>query len=556
MSYPGLSVCMIVKDEEKNLPRALSSIQGLADELIVVDTGSKDRTVEIARSFGAKVYFFRWCDDFAKARNESLKYATKDYILWFDADDEFEAGKKKELKKALRNHFGKAFYLRIILQRGDYSEECYQIRVFPNRRGILFEGRIHEQPNFSIKRLKIPVLILDTSIIHHGYNSEEAVLKKLERNKRILEETLRTEPENSLAHFFYGKTLLGLKEEKGAFDYLRKFIELAKKDGDLLDSQYPKIAFMDIFTMLSKNGENQSLKSFIKEYEDLFGEDFISSYFSAHLLLLEENYEEALKRLDSAEQSNFRLFTFPVNHSLLKARLRARKAFCLSKLKRVGEARTYIDLSLEDAAKDGEVFDLLADSCVILKDPHRLLTVLERFEGENGKYHYLKGFAELLKGDHKSAKREFERAIEKNYHHKNCYLCLSISCRAIKAFDDAIDYLERYNLFAKERDITRELALLYLEKGDFEKAKELVDSLKEDESFETKAFSIYLKSLNAEWEDMLFGLAELAEKLFPKEGFSLEKILKIEKILLERGEERAGFFVGKSISHFLELSPF
>ena len=79
---------MIVRDEEKNLVRCLKSVVPVVDELIIVDTGSKDNTIDIAKEFGAKVFLFEWCDDFAAARNESLKHATGDWILQLDADDE------------------------------------------------------------------------------------------------------------------------------------------------------------------------------------------------------------------------------------------------------------------------------------------------------------------------------------------------------------------------------------------------------------------------------------------------------------------------------------
>ena len=85
---PKLSVCMIVRDEEKNLPRCLESVESVADELIIVDTGSKDNTISIAKDFGAKIFHFEWCDDFSAARNQYLKYATGNWILQIDADEE------------------------------------------------------------------------------------------------------------------------------------------------------------------------------------------------------------------------------------------------------------------------------------------------------------------------------------------------------------------------------------------------------------------------------------------------------------------------------------
>lgn len=85
---PTLSVCMIVHDEENTLPRCLKSVEGLADEIVVVDTGPNDKTISLARKFKARVFHFTWCDDFSAARNLYLKQAAGDWILQIDADEE------------------------------------------------------------------------------------------------------------------------------------------------------------------------------------------------------------------------------------------------------------------------------------------------------------------------------------------------------------------------------------------------------------------------------------------------------------------------------------
>ena len=92
---------MIVRDEEENLPRCLESVRGIFDEVIVVDTGSVDRTKEIAREFGARVFDFVWIDYFAAARNEALSHATGDYAFWLDADDVVEADQLEKLRALL-----------------------------------------------------------------------------------------------------------------------------------------------------------------------------------------------------------------------------------------------------------------------------------------------------------------------------------------------------------------------------------------------------------------------------------------------------------------------
>ena len=92
---PRLSVCMIVKNEERFLGQCLASVKDIADELIVIDTGSTDRTVEIAREHGAQVGYFEWCNDFAAARNASIAPATGDWILFLDADEELSSAEKQ-----------------------------------------------------------------------------------------------------------------------------------------------------------------------------------------------------------------------------------------------------------------------------------------------------------------------------------------------------------------------------------------------------------------------------------------------------------------------------
>jgi glycosyltransferase involved in cell wall biosynthesis len=92
---------MIVRDEEKNLSHCLESVSGVFDEVVVVDTGSSDRTVEIAQEFGARVFEFTWIDDFAAARNEALAHATGDYAFWLDADDVVDPTEREKLRKLL-----------------------------------------------------------------------------------------------------------------------------------------------------------------------------------------------------------------------------------------------------------------------------------------------------------------------------------------------------------------------------------------------------------------------------------------------------------------------
>ena len=96
---PRVSLTMIVKNEEANLPACLASAADLVDEVVVVDTGSTDRTKEVAARFGARIFDFPWIDDFAAARNEALRHATGDWILWLDADDRIDEPNRQKFRQ-------------------------------------------------------------------------------------------------------------------------------------------------------------------------------------------------------------------------------------------------------------------------------------------------------------------------------------------------------------------------------------------------------------------------------------------------------------------------
>jgi tetratricopeptide (TPR) repeat protein len=195
---------MIVKDEENMLPRCLKSVQALVDEIIVVDTGSTDRTVEIAQQFGAAVYHHPWTDDFADARNASLRYAQGDWILALDADETLMADCIPALQSALDNPHCLAVTLlreEIGAQQNPYSLVC---RLFRRHPQIQFQRPFHEtiddditalmqqEPHWEVHSLPIP------AITHDGYRPEAiAQRQKSDRAERIMSRYLKTNPQDA-----------------------------------------------------------------------------------------------------------------------------------------------------------------------------------------------------------------------------------------------------------------------------------------------------------------------------------------------------------------------
>lgn len=195
-----LSACMIAKNEELTLERCLKSLQGVADEVILVDTGSTDRTIEIARDHGVNVFHFDWVNDFSAARNESLKHAQGDWILVIDADEYLDARQGAEFRHFLQDTDAEGVF---VTQR-NYLGSLQQIssimpirvmRVF--RRGHFYTGAIHEQIADSVTRTGRPMSSFPLNLHHVGYTNEFVAKKdKTERNTELIEAELEHDPNN------------------------------------------------------------------------------------------------------------------------------------------------------------------------------------------------------------------------------------------------------------------------------------------------------------------------------------------------------------------------
>jgi len=205
MNRATLSLCMIVKNEEKFLKDCLESVRDVVNQIVIVDTGSEDETGNIAASYGAEIYPFEWCDDFSAARNESIKYATGDWILWLDADERLKPENKAELLSLLRHETEPVAYIihiENLLPDGKNYKLSSAHRLFNNHKNISFSGRIHEQVSHSISRLGGRERECGVTLTHLGYAlDEEGQKSKNIRNRRLLERMVRDYPQNAYAHF-------------------------------------------------------------------------------------------------------------------------------------------------------------------------------------------------------------------------------------------------------------------------------------------------------------------------------------------------------------------
>ena len=216
-----LSLCMIVRDEEDVLGRCLESVKDLADEIIIVDTGSSDRTKEIAAYYTDRIYDFEWCDDFSAARNFAFSKGTKDFLMWLDADDVIpgeEAERFRSFKENLTPDTDVVMmpYAVSFDGAGRSTFTYYRERIVRNHAGYYFQGRVHEAVTPSGK-----IIYSDIRVEHHKIKASDSG-----RNLRIYEEMERSkETFDSRALYYYGRELLYHRKYKKAADVLEKFLD-------------------------------------------------------------------------------------------------------------------------------------------------------------------------------------------------------------------------------------------------------------------------------------------------------------------------------------------
>lgn len=200
---PTLSACIISKNEEKTIGTLLASLKNVADEIILVDTGSTDSTIEIAKKYGSKIYELPWDNDFSKARNYAVDKATKEWILYIDCDEYLAEGSKHVLKQNLSNKF-EAYTISLInIVNGNETLESQSLRLFKNRPSYRFKGRIHEQiaPSILAKYPEKFIQYMPLKLYHTGYNPE--VVKSKNKNQRNFDIFNSYKEEEKDGFFYY-----------------------------------------------------------------------------------------------------------------------------------------------------------------------------------------------------------------------------------------------------------------------------------------------------------------------------------------------------------------
>ncbi|SRR5579875_132421 len=230
----GISLCMIVKNEERFLEACLRSVEGIVDEINVVDTGSTDRTLEIAQRFGARIEHREWRNDFAWARNEALAMATKRWTLVLDGDEEIAPESRRHLLD-LRTvpSYLTVLYTRIhndTTEHGAAAMMSHSLpRIFPTTPRIRYKGLIHETLVVDDGKTRATAVITPVRILHRGYTLEIiGARKKDDRNAPLLHRATIENPDDSFSWFNYANYLLGHEQYEEGIDAMERMVEMER----------------------------------------------------------------------------------------------------------------------------------------------------------------------------------------------------------------------------------------------------------------------------------------------------------------------------------------
>lgn len=273
-----ISACTIAKNEANNIGNWVKCVKPFADEIIVVDTGSEDKTKEIAAAAGANVYEFTWCNDFSAAKNFALDKATGNWIVMLDADEYFDEPSQIKLRDVIeKNHGDKKIagfitpFLNIdVNNNNEILSQAWQMRIFRRERQLRFAGKVHEAlQNFAPQgNDRDYVVEQDLQFIHTGY-SAAIIEEKLRRNLELIQKDIREQGGENPRHYGYlADCYWGLKDYSKTI-YYGKLALLHRHETGLMRQENTLVGKVLHAMRISGIGDYAvALQSYLQEYPD------------------------------------------------------------------------------------------------------------------------------------------------------------------------------------------------------------------------------------------------------------------------------------------------
>lgn len=295
-----ISACMIAKNEEKNIARCINSYKSIVDEIVVIDTGSTDRTIEIAQDLGAVVYNYRWNNDFAAAKNYALSKVNGDWAIVLDADEYFEQAQvgmlRSYLQKLLKkNIHAVACKMHNIDADGRILNTIVQVRILRNNGRICYKNRIHEELSVNSGNLTVSLLEPKQLIIYHTGYAAAISKDKAKRNLSLLLEELEQTPNPRLYHYLSDAYLI-LEQ----YEECRKYAQLVI-DACVSIPGYDSKAYQNIVhSMVNLGYSIEDINFFIEKCIVKFPEHPVFYVYMARSKVNSQEYTKALENYERA----------------------------------------------------------------------------------------------------------------------------------------------------------------------------------------------------------------------------------------------------------------
>ncbi len=335
-----LTACLIARNEEKFIARCLASVRGLADQIVVVDTGSTDRTVEIAKEHGAEVHSFAWCDDFSAGRNAALEHVRGDWVLVLDADEELTAEGREVLLQEMRAGDAMAYRLPIVDVGKEDEGHSYVPRLFRNAPGLFYVGRIHEQvfSSVEVRRTEwgLENKFSKATLLHHGYTEQVSQERdKNARNLRLLELAIEEMPDEPNLLMNYGLELTRAGKLDAALEQYREaFRALEALPEDQVVPELRESLLTQLCTQLMAAKKHAELVQMLDTPLARRGGLTASLHFGLGLAHMElKNFREAAEQFRQCLAKRDQPSLTPMNRDIRKAGPHHCLAVCLMHLR-------------------------------------------------------------------------------------------------------------------------------------------------------------------------------------------------------------------------------
>ena len=310
MPRPTLGLIMIVRDEQDNIPRSLAPVAREFDEVVVVDTGSRDGTVEMCRQLGARVVEIPWQDDFSAARNRAIEEARAQWLVWLDADNALNPHDVARLRALLPDSPAVLWAQEEVVPSG---ERLWQKRCFPRVEGVRFNGRVHEQ---LIHPPHWPSIFTPVLIRHWGYTDPQKMKQKGEYYLKLLLKTLEENPEDGYARFQAGRCLSNLGRWEEA---LREFEKAADSSLRGLNPGIWLHSWIEKARLLERLGRGQEAVAVLRDLVAQAPDQALAHYELARRLAMGEEWDEAASHLQQALDLGFSPGVVETNPAHLEA---------------------------------------------------------------------------------------------------------------------------------------------------------------------------------------------------------------------------------------------